>query len=297
MGNRRGLAIDARFRASYNPPTMSSNSPISRFENFARYLIEGSFDRLLREPGPLSEVAGQLAAAAEKSLRSGLVANHYVIKVHPSMLDELGQQTPDVASLMEGMLARFAEQNNLVFSGDLKVELLADPSLDAEKAVVIAEREDEEDEPTAVMRPLVAQSGARQSEKSARKKAATAPLALTEAYLIINGRRHVALDKAINAIGRSLDNDIVLEDPGVSRAHAQIRWRSGQFEIFDLGSRAGVLINGRPVARGILKSGDVITMGSAALIYGEEDRGQDGSKADRRTPPDITQELSTDDLL
>jgi len=92
LGNRHDAAIDVDFRATYNPGNMSSNSPISRFENFARYLIEGSFDRLLRQPGPLSELAGRIAGAAEMSQRDGFTANHYSVRMHPDSLAEVGRQ-------------------------------------------------------------------------------------------------------------------------------------------------------------------------------------------------------------
>jgi hypothetical protein len=281
--------------ATYNFGNMTSNSPLSRFENFARYLIEGSFDRLLRQPGPVSEVAGQLAKAAERSRRNGLAANRYAVKVHPSTLEEFGRQSTDAAALMEGMLAQYGQQNQLVFAGELRVEFEADPSIGQSQVLVITHRDDVEGEPTAVLDRVTSRAAEAEGNESADKEAPTASLDMTEAYLIINGRRHVVLDRAVNSIGRSLENDIVLEDPGVSRSHAQIRWRNGRFEIFDLGSRAGMLINGQPLSRGTLKSGDVITLGSAAIIYGEDDRGRDGVGTGQKASVDITQELSADD--
>lgn len=275
---------------------MTSNSPISRFENFARLLIEGSVDRLLRQPGPLSEVVSGLVEAAEQSQRDNLTSNQYTVKVHPDTLDELSRQSTDLPALTEGILARYGQQNQLVFAGDLKVEFEVDPSIEKGRAIVSAQREAAEDEATAVLALVSAEDDAHRRSGAGRKKVSTAPLKMTEAYLIVNGRRHVALDKAVNSIGRSLENDIVLEDPGVSRTHAQIRWRNGRFEIFDVGSRSGTLLNGRPLTRSALKSGDVITLGAAAVIYGEEDSGQDQGESGKGRSLDITQELSPDDL-
>jgi ABC transport system ATP-binding/permease protein len=47
-------------------------------------------------------------------------------------------------------------------------------------------------------------------------------------------------------IGRDLQNDIVVDDPLVSRFHAELRARSdGRRELVDLGSRNGTFVNGR----------------------------------------------------
>jgi hypothetical protein len=102
-----------------------------------------------------------------------------------------------------------------------------------------------------------------------------------DAYLIVQGKRHVPLDRVSMTIGRRNDNDIVLDDSAVSRYHAQLRWRFGRFVIYDLGSRAGTLVNGERVSESVLHPGDVILMGAVPLIYGE---GLAGETRPRRAP-------------
>lgn len=260
---------------------MSSRSPISRFERFARDLVEGSVDRLLGQPGVLAAMARELGAAAESSRSRGLAANQYTVKVHPTTLASLNRQPEMISPLLEETLARLGQQRKLVFAGELRVEVVADDLVESGKIDVSARRGVLDEEPTAVLR---------------RKKGATAPLKMAEAFLIVNGRRHITLQKAVSTIGRSLDNDIILEDPGVSRTHAQIRWRNGRFEIFDVGSRAGLMVNGQRVTSAELRSGDVVKLGAAAIIYGEEDRLVDPEIPTSNAPPQITQEISADDL-
>ena len=257
-----------------------NKSPVSRFEDFARELIEGSVDRLLGDRGTLVEVAGALALAADSSRRDRTMANHYSVRLHPGMLSQLMLQAPDAVLVLEDLLARLGTGERTDFYGDVHVEFDADSSLKEGKVEVTAERIAPEDEPTAVLR---------------RKKGATAPLELLDAYLIVGGRRHVAVDRPVNSIGRSLENDIVLEDPGVSRRHAQIRWRNRRFVLLDLGSRAGTQVNSQPVSEHELKSGDIITLGGAVVIYGEEGNPEELKTADRKVAGDITQELSRDD--
>jgi pSer/pThr/pTyr-binding forkhead associated (FHA) protein len=48
-------------------------------------------------------------------------------------------------------------------------------------------------------------------------------------------------------IGRAPDADIVLEDQFASRHHAEIRYVDGAYQIYDLNSKNGVLLNGRKI--------------------------------------------------
>ena len=68
----------------------------------------------------------------------------------------------------------------------------------------------------------------------------------------------------VTTIGRGHGVDIRLDDPSVSRLHAEIVRRGPYFYVADLGlSRNGTRVNGRPVARRVLDDGDVLTFGSA----------------------------------
>jgi hypothetical protein len=68
----------------------------------------------------------------------------------------------------------------------------------------------------------------------------------------------------VTTIGRGHGADIRLDDPSVSRLHAEIVRRGPYIYIADLGlSRNGTRVNGRPVARRVLDDGDVLSFGSA----------------------------------
>ncbi len=63
-------------------------------------------------------------------------------------------------------------------------------------------------------------------------------------------------------IGRDLQNEIVVDDPLVSRFHAELRARpDGRHELVDLGSRNGTFVNGRAVDRAILEELDLVSVG------------------------------------
>src|SRR5882757_7476255 len=80
-------------------------------------------------------------------------------------------------------------------------------------------------------------------------------------------RREVPLVNAEILVGRSVDSQLVLESTTVSRHHARLlRDPYGRWQIHDLDSRNGTLINGRPVKEQTLRSGDQIQIGSFALM-------------------------------
>ncbi len=90
------------------------------------------------------------------------------------------------------------------------------------------------------------------------------------AFLIIEGVRVFPLGAPVINIGRRLDNTLVIDDPRVSRNHAQLRAIKGRYVIFDLNSTGGTFINGRRVSQGVLYPGDVISLAGATLIFGQD---------------------------
>jgi hypothetical protein len=68
----------------------------------------------------------------------------------------------------------------------------------------------------------------------------------------------------VTTIGRGVGVDVRLDDPSVSRLHAEIVCRGPYYFVADLGlSRNGTRVNGRPVARRVLDDGDVLSFGTA----------------------------------
>jgi hypothetical protein len=89
----------------------------------------------------------------------------------------------------------------------------------------------------------------------------------SKALLMVSGRRLLVAPRGA-VIGRSRECDIVLEDSGVSRRHAELRPRGSAWTIEDLGSTNGVRVNGLAV-NGVhrLRSGDRVEMGSTEMLF------------------------------
>ena len=77
-------------------------------------------------------------------------------------------------------------------------------------------------------------------------------------------------------IGRAPDNDLVLQDPSVSRKHAVIGPHEGTLRLMDLGSTHGTVHMGFPVNAGadgarVLSNGDEFKVGDALFRVNFDD--------------------------
>jgi hypothetical protein len=79
----------------------------------------------------------------------------------------------------------------------------------------------------------------------------------------------ISLTREVTTVGRGKGCDIQLDDPSVSRLHAELVRRGPYVYVMDLGlSRNGTRVNGRPVARRVLDEGDVLSFGAARCRIG-----------------------------
>lgn len=90
------------------------------------------------------------------------------------------------------------------------------------------------------------------------------------AFLIIEGVKVHPLNGSVVNIGRRLENQLVIDDPRVSRNHAQLRAIKGRFVLFDLNSTGGTFVNGQRTSQTVLYPGDVISLAGVALIFGQD---------------------------
>ncbi len=90
------------------------------------------------------------------------------------------------------------------------------------------------------------------------------------AFLIVEGVKVFPLVLPVVNIGRRLDNQLIIDDPRVSRNHAQLRTIKGRYVVFDLNSTGGTFVNGQRTSQSVLYPGDVISLAGVALIFGQD---------------------------
>ncbi len=77
------------------------------------------------------------------------------------------------------------------------------------------------------------------------------------------------IDKPTVVVGRTEENDIVLNHRSISRHHAKIVREHGRFNIVDLQSANGVRVNGEPYGKVELRKGDLVDLGHVRLRFVE----------------------------
>ncbi|NWG35864.1 MAG: FHA domain-containing protein [Chloroflexi bacterium] len=90
------------------------------------------------------------------------------------------------------------------------------------------------------------------------------------AFLIVEGVKVYPLKDPVVNVGRRLENHLVIDDPRISRNHAQLRAINGRYVLFDLNSTGGTFVNGQRTSQTVLYPGDVISLAGVALIFGQD---------------------------
>jgi pSer/pThr/pTyr-binding forkhead associated (FHA) protein len=95
-----------------------------------------------------------------------------------------------------------------------------------------------------------------------------APAGPVSARLVVGGTAY-PLVSAVTTLGRGTDVDLRVDDPGVSRRHAELRPTpdgSGH-SVIDLASTNGTFVGADRVGERLLADGDTIRIGSTTLTY------------------------------
>jgi pSer/pThr/pTyr-binding forkhead associated (FHA) protein len=109
--------------------------------------------------------------------------------------------------------------------------------------------------------------------RSKTRKVSEEPLTVlneARAYLIVHYGQNTRflIKKSPVRIGRSPNNDLMLNDNSVSRHHAEItRNRDGVFSIKDLDSLNGVFVNDKRVKSAVLSEGCEIDIGDVRVTF------------------------------
>jgi hypothetical protein len=243
---------------------------IARFENAVQRLVEGTFARLFAGRLRPLEVANALAHAMEDHAIAGpggfpQAPNHYCVMLNPDDLDALLAQQPDLDDDMANHVFDLAQEAGFVLPVPPVVKLTSQADVALHEVRVDAQWLSPDD--AAAGEDV---NSTRQMPLPVDHLHDSERLLATRPFLILEGQRHIALAGPTVSLGRSFDNDIIVDDARVSRYHAQLRRRYDRYVIFDLGSTGGTTINGYAVQESVLEPGDVISLAGVEIIYGED---------------------------
>jgi hypothetical protein len=233
-----------------------------------RAAISKTLERLPWRTFSDREVARHLANEVIGATKKDSEGHHYApdqftLSIHPHETGELKRSPPEIQLDLAFQLRNVLEENGYLFIREPHVSLATDPTLKKGEVRVITWHSSEPGETGELL-----------------KEGLPVPIDRTQVrgFLVVQGLGHFPLDKSMVRLGRQPENDLVLDDPHVSRRHAEIRAESGSFKIVDMHSTAGTRVNGRLVGEHTLRPGDVIKLARIEIIYGEAPTG----------PPDVT---------
>ncbi|MDX1437532.1 MAG: FhaA domain-containing protein [Anaerolineales bacterium] len=230
---------------------------LNAIEGKLQRIIEGSANKLTSSPDFSLQLSHKLVTAmGDESRQEGeltLAPNHYTIILSPGDAAELKNNSVLLDELTSALIEA-SEEAGITFPSTPEIHVIEDRDLPEGDVEIVAR---------TVYTAATATKNLAPPESS---KESVPP----NAFLIIAGHKVFQLDQMVVNIGRRPDNNLVIDDPSVSRVHAQLRAIRGQFVLFDLESTGGTFINGQRVSNGILYPGDVIALANIQLVYGQD---------------------------
>ncbi|MBC7249840.1 MAG: DUF3662 domain-containing protein [Anaerolineae bacterium] len=249
---------------------------LSRFEELAETLVEGAFARLLRPRLQPVEVARHIARAMEDGQiigpRGGVWApNHYWVFLNSEDHRALHSLQPSLETELANYVVDLARRGGVALHTRPVVQIHPSEEVplhrvQVEARFVIGEQAiavepgATQELPTAQRAPVAPRPTPPATPAPVEKPAAPR-------FALHYAGRRIPLDEPLVSLGRSLDNDVIINELQVSRRHAQLRRRYGHYTLYDLGSSGGTTVNGEPVQECVLADGDVIALAGVELVF------------------------------
>lgn len=284
---------------------------LGRFEARIERLVSGAFAKAFKSDVEPVEIASALARACDEraaivSRDRTMVPNSFVVELGHSDHERLAEYSGALGEELAGMVSDHADEQRYSFIGPVTVAFEEADDLETGvfrvRGTAVAgvtpthrrdrrisstgpdapptngtrrERDDAAGPPTAAMPAPTGRAGQDQPDR-------TAPRPARLGWLEV-GRTHFDITAPVVVLGRGNDVDLRIDDPGISRRHAEIRLFAGaEARVLDLGSTNGLLVDGQATHQAGLQEGTTIRIGSTDVVFhaGErvdEDHDQPGS--------------------
>jgi hypothetical protein len=235
-------------------------------------LVEGAFSRAFRSQVQPVEIARKLAKEMEDaksvSLSRTYVPNQFWVYLSPEDHERFQNFEDGLKKELSDYLLEHARSHGLALVTRPTVELETDDRLSLGEFGIQAK----------LVRPAEAGADAEAVEgefghtmvySTTGARRVESPRHTSRALLVGDDKRTVVSGDPF-VIGRSRECDMVLDDPNVSRRHAELRREDGGWAVHDLGSTNGIKVNGRRSPGARLQPGDEITLGLSRLTFEQE---------------------------
>ncbi|MBN2147305.1 MAG: DUF3662 domain-containing protein [Anaerolineales bacterium] len=251
-----------------NNSSLKRTGLVSRLESKLQTLVEGVAGNLFSANDLFQSLSKGLEAALRNGIYEGvdgelLAPNLFAILLPAAQFRQVGEDNAFADSLASHTL-QIAEQMGVLFPAPLVIRVIQHPDAGASQVEV----------QTGVLNGQIADTSVLEVDSVEAMEVMEG-----NAYLVVNGLDVFPLDQPLITIGRDPENHLVLDDPRVSRLHAQLRLVQGHFVIFDLDSTGGTFVNGQMVSQHTLVSGDLLSIAGIPLVFSEEH----GSRTEKTT--------------
>jgi hypothetical protein len=247
-------------------------SPLDQLEARLKSLIEGSVARIFPIAKNQEDLASHLIEAMKANIHpqedGGYWApNIFILSIHPAQARILQEEHALLEELAD-LIYQEGTEAGLQFPSHPVISVSPESELALNETRILAHFNMDQQTSTSIL------------ESPAEPVERAYPAG---AYLIVNGTQIFQLSGGVVNIGRSTQNDIVLQDLRVSRTHAQLRAISRRYVIFDLNSTGGSFVNGERIDQTALYPGDVISLAGVPIVYGQDPSSASGET--QRMPP------------
>jgi FhaA, N-terminal domain/FHA domain len=260
-------------------------SMLRSIESKLESLFEGVFGRAFRTNVQPVELARKLVKEMDEhrnvSVSRVYVPNEYTVYLSSADREQFATYEAELRGELSDYLAEHARRESYVLLTPPIVLLETDDDLDigvfgiATRMAQPSGREEADGEApvaqaergaTMVYKPAAAQGSVQPTEA-----ASPVDLGIQREVAVLEwdgGRQEIAKRRVV--IGRSKDADIRVDDPNVSRRHAEVQQEGATWWLVDLDSTNGVEVQGRRVKRLKLEDGTRFVIGSTEIAFSRE---------------------------
>ncbi|MCJ7722554.1 MAG: FHA domain-containing protein, partial [Anaerolineales bacterium] len=219
---------------------------LDQLENRLQSLIEIHLVDYFLGSKMKEKIAHQLTRAVQSNIlimpdNSIIAPDTYILTGHPAMIEKwVGNQT--IPDTIGQVLDAIRVEMGIIFSTKPTISIVKNMNLAQDEIRIIASHKCK----------VVVETKANPSMPDYEDNMSNLPI---NAFLIVNGTTVLHLDQSVINIGRRKDNHLNIDDPRISRNHAQLRAIKGRYILFDLNSTGGTCVNGERISQSTLQPG------------------------------------------
>lgn len=227
---------------------------LQRFEQRLEDVVTGAFARAFRSAVQPVEIAAALQREIDHntqvlSRERLLVPNDFVVELSAGDHERLSPYGTTLSEELSNLVREHVDEQKYTLAGPLRIAFEQHEDLSTGRFRVRSKAH-------ATVTPV---AGQRMTDTAVHR----APVLLE-----VNGMRHPLSPPGV-VLGRGSEAELRINDPGVSRRHAQIKVsvvdNNVSVSVVDLGSTNGIVVDGQRVSQAVLRDGSQVVMGNTTV--------------------------------